>query len=216
MKKTLFITFIIMLFSLVMRAQDLSPEVQAVYDACLQMQSAIGSGGTAELRDANTMLKACNTSYFNSIRIVDEEMLPAFDGHFIFDYEFVDSLIVNRKVYSFATRYADRCAERGASSEQEKVSMKTCMVGGKSSTKFTFVSRGHKEMAFVTEPGGKITVRIHDKTNDAWYNDTKDVTKGRSSRVLVFDLPADKRCSLEVEVINKSKDDISFVVISNY
>lgn len=189
--------------------------MQALYDACLHLQSAIGSGSTAELRDANNMLKNCKVSYFDKIRVADEDDLPTYDGHFVFDYEFVDSLIVNRGVYSFATRYVERSIDRGSSSEEEKVFMRTCMVAGSSSTKFTYVSRGHKELAFVTEPGGKITVRVHDKTHDVWCNDADHVNKGEASRVKVFNLPEDQLSSIEVEVINRSKKDISFVIISN-
>lgn len=215
MKKTLFITAFIAWLSICMKAQNLSPEMQATYDACLQLQSAINAGGTADLRDANQLLKACNPSYFSSLRIKDEEELPTLNGHFVFDYEFVDSLISNRLVYQFAQRYAERCAERGISSEQGKMYTRTCIVGGKSSTKFTFVTRGHQELAFITEPGGRITVRIHDIKHDKWYNDNTKENKGMPSRVQVFDLPTNERSTLEVEVLNRSKKDISFVVISN-
>lgn len=215
MKKNLFITTLIALLSFSLNAQNLSSEMQSAYDACLQLQSAINAGGTAGLRDANQQLKECNPAYFSSLHVVDEELLPSLNGHFVFDYEFVDSLIANRLVYEFAERYAERCAERGTSSSKDKVFMKTCMVSANSSTRLTFHSRGHQELAVVAEPGGLITLRVHDTTNDMWYNDTKKVKKGLPSRALVFDLPTSKRCALEVEVINKSKKDVSFVVISN-
>lgn len=196
------------------KAQTLSPKVKSTYDACLSLQAAINTGSNAELRAANKLLKESNPQDFKSLRIVGDEQL-SLDGHFVFDYEFVDSLIVNREVFKFAQRYAERASERGTSSTSGDVFTKTCMVKAKSSTKFTFTSRGHQELAFVAEPGGMITVRVHDKTHGTWYNDTKTVKKGKSSRTLVFDLPTDKRSSLEVEVINTSKKDISFVVISN-
>ena len=215
MKNNLFITTIIVLLSFSLKAQNLSSEMQSAYNACLQLQSAINAGGTAGLRDANQQLKECNPAYFSSLHVVNEEEVPSLNGHFVFDYEFVDSLIVNRLVYEFAERYAERCAERGTSSSKDKVFMKTCMVGAKSSTRLTFHSRGHQELAVVAEPGGLVTLRIHDTTHEKWYNDTKNVKKGLPSRVLVFDLPTDKRSKLEVEVINISKKDVSFVVISN-
>ena len=197
-----------------LNAQELSPLVKATYDACLELQAAIGSGSTAGLRSANASLKSCNTRDFNSIRFTDDDV-PSLDGHFVFDYEFVDSLIVNRDVYRFAQRYAERIGSRSVSSASDAVFTKTCAVRAKASTKFTFVSRGLQELAFVAEPGGTITVRIHDTTHDVWYNDTRSVKKGEPSRSMVINLPTDKRSTLEVEVINTSKDDISFVVISN-
>ena len=195
-------------------AQELSQSTQAVFDACSQMRAAIGSGSTATLRTANTALKECKVRDFSSFNPVDENTL-SLDGHFVFDYEFVDSLIAGREVYKFAQRYADRTTVRGTTSVPDQVFTKTCAVKGNASVKYTFKSRGHQELAVVTEPGGLVTLRVHDTTNDVWYNDTKKVKKGQPTRTLVFDLPTAKRNELEVEVINLSKEDISFVVISN-
>ena len=216
MNRTLILlTLIALLFATGMaKAQTLSSKVQSTYEACMGLQAAIGTGSTAELKAANKLLKECDPKNFNSLRLLDDDQ-PSLNEHFVFDYEFVDSLIENRAVFHYAQRYAERASERGLSSTPSEVFTKTCMVRGKSSTKFSYTSRGHQELAFVTEPGGAITIRVHDKTHDAWYNDTKMVKKGQPSRTLVFDLPADKRSSLEVEVINTSKKDISFVVIKN-
>ena len=214
MKKRLIILFIT--FSALtgtVRAQDLEPKMQSVFEACVQMQTAIGSGSNSGLRAASKMLKECDPRPFTTIRICGNEL--SLDGHFIFDYEFADSLIENRNVYDFAQRYADRFAMRSTSSTPGSVFTKTCLVEGKSSIKFTITSRGHQELAFVTEPGGNITIRIHDTTNDNWYNDTEAVRGGKSTRIAVFDLPTQSVCTLEVEVINRSKENISFVVIGN-
>ena len=126
----------------------------------------------------------------------------------------MDSLIQDRKVYKFAQQYADRSAQR-ATSSSGKVFAKTCMVKGKKSTTYTLVAKGTQYVAVVTEPKGLVTLRIHDKTNDKWYNDTDDVNIGRFSRVLTLDLPKDKNSLLEIEIINTSKKNISFVIIGN-
>ena len=89
------------------------------------------------------------------------------------------------------------------------------MVKGKKSTTYTLVAKGTQYVAVVTEPKGLVTLRIHDKTNDKWYNDTDDVNIGRFSRVLTLDLPKDKNSLLEIEIINTSKKNISFVIIGN-
>ena len=62
---------------------------------------------------------------------------------------------------------------------------------------------------------GVVTFRIHDKTNDKWHNDTDDVNSGRTSRIQTLDLPKDKNSLLEIEIINTSKKDMSFVIIGN-
>ena len=216
MKKNLLtITFVMIqaFFGLTM-AQPLSPKMQTVFDACVQMQTAIGAGNTAVLRTASATLKECKVKDFSSFKPVDENPL-SLDGHFVFDYEFADSLIAGREVYKFAQRYADLSTVRGITSTPDQIYTKTYAIKSNSSAKYTFYSTGTQELAVVAEPGGLITLKVHDLTHDTWYNDTKKVKKGQPSRILIFDLPTDKRSKLEVEVINRSKKDISFVVISN-
>lgn len=194
-------------------SQTLSPDVQAVFDACVSLRAAIGSGNTTSLKSANTVLKRCDTQVFSSLRCKSEKPL-SLEGHFVFQTDFVDSLIAGRNVYKFAQRYAEPRSVRGSSSSG-KVFVKNCAVRGHQTETFTFTGRGHQELAVVTEPGGQLTLRIHDKTNDKWYNDTKSVKKGQPTRIIVFELPTETRNSLEVEVINCGKKDISFVMISN-
>ena len=158
-------------------------------------------------------MKVCNIKPFNQLRSRDEQQ-PSLKGHFVFETEFVDSLVKNRKVYKFAQQYADRSSMRSTSSSG-KVFAKTCMVKGKKSTTYTLVAKGTQYVAVVTEPKGLVTLRIHDKTNDRWYNDTDDVNTGRSHRIQTLDLPKDKNSLLEIEIINASKKDISFVIIGN-
>ena len=212
MKKIALFAFILMQ-AIAASAQQLSEDMQKVYDACMSLREAIRAGNTSGLRAANKKLKECNVNPFSSLRCSDDAPL-SLDGHFVFDEVFVDSLISGKDVYKFAQRYAEIRGVRGASSSG-KVFTKTCAVRKSSSTKLTFVSRGLQELAIVTEPGGMVTIRIHDKTNDRWYNDTKNVKKGQSSRTFVFELPTSGRTSLELEVKNCIKKDCSFVVISN-
>ena len=195
------------------RAQQPPPEVQATIDACLALRAAIGAGSNEGLKQANKALKACGVMPFNQLRCREEKQL-SLKGHFVFDHEFVDSLIKSRKVYKFAQQYADRSAQRSTSSSG-KVFAKTCMVKGKKSTTYTLTANGTQYIAVVAEPKGLVTLRIHDKTNDNWYNDTDDVNVGRPSRIQVPDLPKDKNSLLEIEVINNSKKDVSFVIIGN-
>lgn len=195
------------------RAQQPTPEVQATINACLALRAAIGAGSNEGLKQANKALKICDVKPFNQLRCREEKQ-PSLKRHFVFDHEFVDSLIKNRKVYKFAQQYADRSAQRSTSSSG-KVFTKTCMVKGKKSTTYTLTAKGMQYIAVVTEPKGLVTLRIHDKTNDKWYNDTDDVNVGCPSRIQTLDLPKDKMNLLEIEIINTSKKDISFVIIGN-
>jgi len=216
------IALLVLVFVLTMTisAQQLSDDMQKVYDACMSLREAISAGNTSGLRAANKELKECNVNPFTSLRYIDDNPL-SLDGHFVFDEVFIDSLIEGRDVYKFAQRYADVRGVRGASSKG-KIYTKTCVVGKSSSTKLSFKSREHQEIAVITEPGrkgqeleGRITLRIHDVTHDKWYNDTKNVKKGMTSRTFIFDLPTSGITELELEIKNCGKKDISFVVISN-
>ena len=101
------------------------------------------------------------------------------------------------------------------SARKKGIVTKTCCVKAGQSTKYQFVANGLQELAFVAEPGGLLTVRIHDLTNNKWYNDTKDVRTGQPHRAHAFNLPTQKNCKIEVEIINTTKKDFSFVVLSN-
>lgn len=193
--------------------QTFSANMQAAYEACLSMRKAIGSGSQTSLRAANEVFAACETKTFEVLRCLTPDPLPL-DGHFVFDEAFVDDLIEGRDVYKFAQRYAKREKDRGTSSSGQ-IFDKTCAVRSLSSVKYSFPSKGLQELAVVTEPGGLVTLRIYDKTNDKWYNDTEDVKTGRESRWMIMNLPENKRSVLEIEIINTVDKDISFVILSN-
>lgn len=194
-------------------AQELSVEMQKVYDACRKMSISIGTGSQTGLQAANKALKDCDTGDFGSIRCMDTVPLTL-DGHFVFDVFFVDSLIAGRNVYKFAQRYASDRILRGVSSSG-KIFLKNGAVRGLSTTKYSFGSRGRQELAVVAESGGLITLRVYDKTHKKWYNDIKNVKKGCPSRILVFSLPESELSLLELEIINTTAKDVSFVIISN-
>lgn len=210
-KIALFILLGIILYTCnTIKAQRLSPQMQAVYDACLQMRSSIGSGNLPGLRAANEAFKLCNSKEFGALRCITQNPLTL-DGHFVFDEVFVDSLIDGRKVYEFAQRYADKRRVRGTSSSGT-IFDKTCAVKKKSSVKYTLPTKGRQELAIVTESGGLVSLRIHDKTHNKWFNDTDE---GKPSRYKVIDLPKNERSILEIEIINTSDKDISFVILGN-
>lgn len=207
------ICFIQMLFINNLYGQNFSANMQAAYEACLRMRKAIGTGSQTSLKAANEAFTACETKTFDALRCLTPTPLPL-DGHFVFDEIFVNDLIEGRDVYKFAQKYAKREKKRGISSSGQ-IFDKNCAVRSLSSVKYSFPSKGLQELAVVTEPGGLITLRIYDKTNDKWYNDTEDVKKGRESRCITINLPEDKRNILEIEIINTVNKDISFVILSN-
>ena len=95
---------------------------------------------------------------------------------------------------------------------------KTCFVKAGKSTRYTFASLGRQELGIITEPEGRVYVRVH-VTNkngyDARYNDDKNAVNGTRRYRRVFDLPKKQRNIVALEVINRGNKDTSFVVISN-
>lgn len=191
---------------------SMSLDMKNAYDACVAIRSAVESGSNQNLLLANNIFKKYDTTPFSSLRNLDNKIL-SLDGHFIFNTDFIDSLIAGKNVYPYAQKFSIELVRRGQFANGS-ILLKNCIVGKGSSSRYQFASKGHQELAIVTEPGGTITLQIHDKTNDKWYRDTRNVRKGMTTRFLSFD-SGDKRVILEIEVINTSDKDISFVLLSN-
>lgn len=212
MRRILSSVILITLSAFIASSQDLSGNVQKVYDACVSLRTSAGSGSTTQMREASEVLKSVRTGHFGTFKQVEGEHV-SMDGHFVFDHEFVDSLLVNRKVYQFAQKYLDRTARRGTSTSGA-VFMKTCCVKADGRVMFRFRAQDRQELALVTEPGGMVNMKVHDSRNDIWHNDDQDLNTGKPYHVRVFDIPGGMT-DVVVEVINKTEKNISFVVISN-
>lgn len=216
MKKFLF-TLIVSMCSVYASAQEVtdSMSIDDVMDACIAMQEALENNDTIALKKAAEDLRGTKTAAFTSLRCKDDS-ITSLSGHFVFNDVFVDSLAVGANPYEQADNINRSTTHRGQMTSGSKLT-KTCMVKAGKSTRYSFASRGRQELGIVAEPGGLVTTRIH-VTNTSglneWHNDTKNPNGTRRYKI-AFDLPSDKRNTVELEVINKSGKDISFVVISN-
>ena len=191
--------------------------IQTVIDACIALRDAVATGDTVAIRQSADDLRAAGTVSFVSLRCKDESV-ASLDGHLVFDEAFADSLASgNTSVYSKANALHKSSAYRGQTSDGSYLT-KTCMVKAGQSTKYTFSSKGHQELAVVAEAGGLVTMKIR-VTNSAGldrrYDDTKNVKTGLPQRKTSFDLPVNRRNIVELEIINCGNKDCSFVVISN-
>ena len=219
MKKTV-LTILSVLYSFSAYAQNASTDnmqIQAVIDACISMRDAVAAGDTAAIRQSGQDLKASGVTSFNSLRCKDDS-ISSLNGHLVFDEAFADSLASgNTSVYDQADDMNRSSAHRGQTADGSYLT-KTCFVKAGKSTKWTFASKGHQELAVVAEAGGLVTMKIR-VTNSAGfdrrYDDTKSVKAGLPQRKTSFELPTDKRNTVELEVVNCGKKDCSFVVISN-
>lgn len=195
---------------------DDSLSIQAAFDACVSMRDAAASGDNAAIHQSAEELRACGTAVFSSLRCKDS-VAGSLNGHLVFDEDFADILASGRDAYSDADNLSRETTTRGQTADGS-ILTKTCFVKAGQSTKYTFSSRGRQELAVVAEAGGLLTMRIR-VTNtaglDQRYDDTEDVRKGRPQRKTVFNLPTDRRNTVELEVVNCGSKDCSFVVISN-
>lgn len=194
-----------------------SMEIQAVIDACISMRDAVAAGDTAAIRQSAQDLRTAGTTSFNSLRCKDDS-IASLNGHLVFDEAFADSLAAgNTSVYNKADGMNRSTAHRGQTTDGSYLT-KTCFVKAGKSTKWTFASKGHQELAVVAEAGGLVTMKIH-VTNSAGLDfrkdDTKLVKSGLPQRKTSFELPKDRRNTVELEIVNCGKKDCSFVVISN-
>lgn len=185
MKKTVLIILSV-IYSFSAYAQDASTDsmqIQAVVDACISMRDAVAAGDTAAIRQSGQDLKASGVTSFNSLRCKDDS-IASLNGHIVFDEAFADNLAAgNTSVYDKADDMNRSTAHRGQTTDGSYLT-KTCFVKAGKSTKWTFASKGHQELAVVAEAGGLVTMKIH-VTNSAGldkrFDDTKQVKKGLPS-----------------------------------
>ena len=193
-----------------------SMSIDVVFDACVSMQESLETNDTTSLAEAAKALKDSKASAFTSLRCKDDT-IQSLNGHFVFNDVFVDSLAAGGNPYDNADNINRSTTHRGQTTDGS-ILTKTCFVKAGKSTKHTFTSRGVQELGIVTEPGGKVYVKVR-VTNasglNEWHNDSKSAKDGTRRYKTRFNLPMDKRNTVEIEVINKGEKDTSFVVISN-
>lgn len=192
--------------------------IQKTIDACASFANAAANEDISAMKAAKKDMLDCNMVYYEDLKEVDCRDSISLNGHLVFNECFADSLIAGKNAYLESDRINRLTKDRGQLKNGD-ILTKTCFVKAKGKAKFTFKSTGYQELAIVAEPHGLVSMRVHvvnkAKKINRWYNDTKDVAKGRNIRKTSFRLPA-KPCSLvTLEVTNCSNRNISFVVISN-
>lgn len=200
--------------------------IQATFEACIAMRNAIASNNVAAIKKSAEKLKKCKTGDFNSLRCKDDSV-ATLSGHVVFDELFAEAVAegwdyknVNEDDNNdqFPHVSAQMPSKQRGQTADGSILTKTCFVKAGKSTKYSFASKGHQELAVVAEAGGFVTMKIHVTNSsgfDRRFDDTKNVKKGMPHRKTSFELPSDKRNTVELEVVNCCNKDISFVVISN-
>lgn len=201
-------------------AQDGSADnmsIDAVFKACIAMRDAVSVNDSAAIKQSAKDLKDAGTTSFSSLRCKDDS-ISSLNGHLVFDEAFADSIAEGKDVYDKTDDFTRTTAAHRGQTADGSILTKTCFVKAGKSTKYSFASKGHQELAVVAEAGGLVTMKIH-VTNSAGldkrFDDTKSVKKGMPQRKTSFELPTDRRNTVELEIINCGNKDCSFVVISN-
>ena len=193
-----------------------SLSIDAAINACIALRDAVANNDSAAIKQSANELKAAGTANFSSLRCKDDS-IASLNGHLVFDEAFADSLAEGKDVFQKADDMNRSTAHRGQMTNGS-ILTKTCFAKAGKSTKYTFNSKGHQELAVVAEAGGLVTMRIH-VTNSAGFDkrfdDTKNVKKGMPHRKTSFELPTNRRNTVELEIVNCGEKDCSFVVISN-
>lgn len=212
MKHKIVLIFALLIFASVTFAQQqLCKEMREVFDACWAMRTAISAGNATSLKSANEDFKRCNVLHFKDLTPEESDII-SLNGHFVWNDEFVDSLIKNRKVREYAQKYAELKRQTG---KRGAIYVKTYAVKSKGVAKFFFPTTKHQEIAVIAEPRGKISLRMQGMRTKNSSNDDQDVRRGQEYRIRTFDTPKGVSETIELQVINCSKRDISFVVICN-
>lgn len=211
------ISLLLVISATAQQAEDAPMAIDQVLNACIAMQQAVAANDTLALRQAADSLREVETASFRSLKCKDDTILATLAGHFVFNENFADSLASGSDAYAQADELARTSTHRGQTPDGT-ILTKTCFVKAGASTRYSFPSRGKQELAVVAEAGGLVTMKIHATNSaglDEWHSDTRDVKAGRPHRRATFELPADRRNTVELEVINCCDKDITFVVISN-
>lgn len=211
MRRLLSLLFIVL--GLSATAQNISPAMQKAVEICKNLSNSIDTVSTASLKAANIKLKAAGIRDFSDIWLVKGKDLDV-DGHFIFDEEFVDSLINNRLIIKFAARYLKKRTLRGSFGTQGGIKMTTKALKAGEKAVWKTLNRNVAEYALVAEPGGTFTMTIRDAKGRALYSETAKNKQGASVRMARLQLPA-KRMELFIEIINTGRSDASFALLGN-
>lgn len=193
-----------------------SLSIDAAINACIALRNAVATNDYAAIKQSAEALKATGVADFHLLHCKDDS-IASLNGHLIFDKAFADSLAEGKDVYKKADAMNSPAIRRGQTADGS-ILTKTCFVKAGKSTKYSFDSKGHQELAVVAEAGGLVTMKIHVTNNaglDERHDDTKAVKIGLPQRKTSFELPSNHRNTVELEVINCGKKDCSFVVISN-
>lgn len=213
MKRIIIFSILILGMSVLGNTQTLSAPMEKAIEACTNLSNAIGAATTSQLKAANKILKAADIVDFGDLWLEKGKDICV-DGHFIFDEEFIDSLIVNRKVIDFSSHYVKKRRNRASTNVDGRIKMTTKALKAGQKAIWKTVNRRNAEYAIIAEPGGLFTMTIRDDKGNILYAETVNNKKGEPVRKAKIQLP-DKATRIFIEVKNNCNNDASFALLGN-
>ncbi len=188
-------------------------DVATVATACEAVAEAYAKGSTVQLRSAANTLRSLAIEHPTLLNQTGGRKL-SLDNHYIFDEVFIDSLITNRAVISFAREYARRREnKRGSGHLGQAVYLKNMIVAAGDTLKIRTAVRGAKNFAVVAEPGGLLTLQIRDIKGLPLYSERDRAKTGAQSRRAKVAFESGEAQAVELLIVNCGEHDSSFALI---
>lgn len=213
MNRRIAFALIALVLGFALHAQELSPAMENAITICSNLSKTIEGSNLSQLKAINKEFRNAKIENFGDLWPTKGKEL-ALDKHFIFDEDFVDSLIVNRKVIEFSAQYARLRSSRSASGRPGRVKITTKAIKAGQKAEWKTVNRDVAEYALVSEPGGLFTMTVRDEKGKVLYTETVKNKAGDSVRRAKMQLP-DATTPILIEVKNCGKNDASFALIGN-
>lgn len=218
MKLKYFLLLISLSIGLIGYGQHLSEPMENAVTVCENLSKAIPNSSMTALKAANELFKSIDFRDFAYLRVEDGSEVDL-NGHFLFDGEFVDSLIVNRQVINFSRNYAKKRSRRQRSNQdavEGSLQLTTLIVKGGEKTVWKTLASGDAEYALVAEPNGSFTMNVLDDKGDRLYVEKEQNKKGALTRRVKLKLPIEKRSVIYLEIFNRGDKESSFALIGKY
>lgn len=191
--------------------------INKAFDFFLKIRDVVTVNSLSQLSYYTDSFDKFGLTPFSSLRIVKGETINL-NGHFIYNEEFIKLCSINA-AYPNADVCDQNAQKRGIGQITGQFALyKNLAVKANSSLTLSFPSRGYQEIAVITEPKGLVSLKIHVQNKnglDEWHSSISNFKKGEPYRKVPLNLPTNVLNHVEIEIINCTNNDISFVLLSN-
>lgn len=139
--------------------------------------------------------------------------------HLVFLPEIIDSLAKGSRGHEYALEAYGKFSRKkfkGSTSDVFDACVETKVIRAQDKHVFELKTRGEQHVAVVAEQYGRLSLLIHDESNNCYRVERDKETSGKLMRYLSYSPPKlGMLYTLRIEVENRSEFDISYVIILN-